>query len=33
MQLLPFFEKHSSGIKFCSRANPIMRRANIILLI
>jgi hypothetical protein len=33
MQLPPFFEKHSPGIKFQSRAVPIIRRANIMLLI
>jgi hypothetical protein len=27
MQLLPFFEKHLPGIKFLSRADPIIRFA------
>ncbi len=33
IQLLPFFEKHLPGIRFCSRAVPIIRQVNIILLI
>jgi hypothetical protein len=33
MQLLPSFEKHSPGIKFLSRADPIIHFAKMTLLI